>query len=293
MAPSDKRMIVLHGLAIVGSQPKPIAILVDTGCTVSCMPEGTARKLGLPFRRTRHNKVAILADGSERPMNYEAILTLRLGPSYTCNLKIDLSAGTLAPKDMLLGMDWLCTVNPKINFRPLSLKITDKNGRTWEIVGMRPPGQPHFCRNHGYRCRGDKFGGGIPDGMRNGGGGFGRRMPHGGFGQAIPIFKQETKERTWLPCTCDVPPDGKKEWVDWRDLFADRERYAEINQKKAEGVSATEKSRLLEDATNTKTPGRAKDKACRNNEQFKPRRTRDTKGTVERRKRSENYDLIR
>lgn len=270
-------------------------MLLDTGCSSSVMPEERARKLGLSLRRQRVRKFSKIADGSVSPMDFMAILTMRLGPTYTCTLKLDLTVGHLEPYDMLLGMEWMRSVNPKINFKPLSLKIADKHGRSWEIVGMRPPGSPHYCSNHGYQCE-DKGRGvsyGAPSGLRTGGGGLGHRSPLGGFGQAIPVFRHEDVDIYRLPCTCGNVENGERKWIDWRDLFPDREWYTLAgNPKNEPNIAATETLKLLQDE---------KDKLAQScvhktKESLGPRTMPNTKGimpSVKTKRRRESYDLFR
>ena len=219
MTTRQDRIIVLHGKAVVSpDKDSPISILVDTGCTTSCMPEKTARKLGLTIRRRRRPLVAVLADGSRKPITHHAILTFRLSQHITYKLQIHMTGGTLEPHDMLLGMDWLTQVNPKVGFKPLSLKITDKSGADVEIMGKRPTGAEH-CPVHGYACgREDKNVGPsifrtgideIKDKFRN-------ILPRD---SPIPVFRAYETDDKYEPCCVRGPTgDRQQKWFDWRLL---------------------------------------------------------------------------
>lgn len=144
-------MFVLHGVAIVKGIEKPIAIMVDTGCTTSCIPKRNAQYLGLPQNRRHHTKHVSLADGSVCCITHEAMITFRIA-HYFCTIRVDISQGSLDPQDMLLGMDWLTKTNPRVGFNPLSLKVISSKGLKHELVSAKPPARQRYCSKHGYRC---------------------------------------------------------------------------------------------------------------------------------------------
>lgn len=235
-------MIVLHGVSITNGRERPIAILVDTGCSKSCMPRQSIRRLGLPTRRLKHSMTARIADGSTYEITFEAKLTFRIG-NYKCSLWVHESAGTLQTQDMLLGMEWMSRENPKICFKPLSMKV-----RGHELTVQSAPHS--YCDGHGYNC--PEQGGGLKrpprrgrsrddilrdllGNLRSGGGhgggygdGYGMWAGRGFEGPSIPVFKHtETRNDGHLSCqlAAGVGKQDEKAWLDWREIFPDRTWY--------------------------------------------------------------------
>ncbi|KAK5075905.1 hypothetical protein LTR70_009884 [Exophiala xenobiotica] len=271
-------MIILHGVSTSNGREQPLAIMVDTGCSTSCMPRQSIRRLGLPTRRLKHPMRARIADGSTYAITLEAKLTFRIG-SYQCTLWVHESAGTLGDQDMLLDMEWMTRENPKICFNPLSIKV-----RGHELTVRSAP--RNYCDAHGYNCpekgSGRAFGGDgarppapgrgrsrddmlrdLLGNLRSGGGyeggygGWGGR----GFGtQPIPVFKHMETTHDYLPCELDTGARKQREeaWIDWRDLFPDRTWYDPDSKVQTQGSMAfvppsTKAKRNLEKSSHSDT----------------------------------------
>lgn len=71
--------------------------------------------------------------------------------------------GDVGSGDMLLGMDWLVGVNPRLGFRPLSLKVRDWRGGEHELVGHRRSGNGRGRHGGGCGGRGCSHGNGRDD----------------------------------------------------------------------------------------------------------------------------------
>lgn len=108
------RMIIIHAVIPLHGKQQPVAIMVDTGCSNSCMSQASANALRVPKRRLQRPKYAMIADGSRCRITHFTTLDIVVGP-FTSQWKFDITPGTLGAEDFLLGLDWLTKYNPKIS----------------------------------------------------------------------------------------------------------------------------------------------------------------------------------
>ena len=244
--------IILQAVAVNGGGCS-ISMMVDTGCTISCMPRPHIERLGLPIRRLRDPVTVAIADGSRHQITHEAKLVFRIG-GYQSTLWIQESAGMLRSCDMLLGMEWMMAENPMICFSPLSMQLGgqdltrymkgrgratggcgpgcwgrgEKGSRGFGAQGS-PPLSGGWTRDGAHRdlpdlCRivggsgVSGFDGGCSSGYY---GGQGVHRPH-----MIPVYQHaETTDDGHSRCrqenVAGKQYDVDKQWTDWRKLFPD------------------------------------------------------------------------
>ena len=187
---------------------------------------------------------------------------------------------------MLLGMEWMTRENPKICFKPLSMKVQGH-----ELTAVSTPHS--YCDEHGYNCDSNNGNHGLDVGrtrppgrgrpreeilrdlleaLRTDGGGLGRGCgvghgdwrPHNFGGHPVPVFRHaKMADAVHAPCQSNISPGAKaeKKWIDWRDLFPDRSWYNPHSDVLSQGSTI---SRGLTMKTTTKHD-KVPDKAAGNN----------------------------
>ena len=118
-ASEDSRMCVLQGHVTFRSHDYPARILLDSGADRQYVSAEFVRKAGLEVDTSRnHPKLVKVANGAYEQVPGEASFTLVMS-GY--NSRIHARVLNLPDFDIILGFDWLRTVNPIIDWRTLRI----------------------------------------------------------------------------------------------------------------------------------------------------------------------------
>jgi RNase H-like domain found in reverse transcriptase/Reverse transcriptase (RNA-dependent DNA polymerase)/Integrase zinc binding domain/Chromo (CHRromatin Organisation MOdifier) domain/Retroviral aspartyl protease len=117
----------------------PANILVDSGATAPFISPECVERLQLPVRRTKHNGVIRLADGTSVPSQGTCVATLTIGPFRS---KIELIVAPLSQQfDVILGNSWLKQHEAMINYRDETVTLT-RGSRKFTISRSKHAAQP-------------------------------------------------------------------------------------------------------------------------------------------------------
>jgi transposase InsO family protein len=131
-ASEDNRMCVLQGHVTFRSYDYPARILLDSGADRQYVSAEFVRKAGLEVDTSRnHPKLVKVANGAYEQVPGEASFTLVMS-GY--NSRIHARVLNLPDFDIILGFDWLRTVNPIIDWRTLRIQVSGRGGELHELL---------------------------------------------------------------------------------------------------------------------------------------------------------------
>jgi transposase InsO family protein len=125
-------MCVLQGYVTFRSQQYPVRILLDSGADRQYVSADFVRKAGLDVDTSRnHSRLVKVANGAYEQVPGEASFTLVMN-DYSSRVRARVL--NLPDFDVILGFDWLRTVNPIIDWRTLRIQVPGRGGELHELL---------------------------------------------------------------------------------------------------------------------------------------------------------------
>ena len=135
-------MCVLQGHVTFRSQDFPVRVLLDSGADRQYVSADFVRKTGIDVNTTRnHPRLVKVANGAYEQIPGESSFTLVMN-GYTS--RIHARVLNLHDFDIILGFDWLRTVNPIIDWRALKIQVPGKEGEFHELL---PAATSHYVNS--------------------------------------------------------------------------------------------------------------------------------------------------
>ena len=124
-------MCLLQGLVLNRGQERPARILIDSGSSHQYISSDFARRASLEVEHnsTKPHWVQV-ADGNYLEASSRANCTLIMGYYRT---RIEARILDMPHYDIILGLDWLRTANPIINWQEMSIQVRDEGGDLCEL----------------------------------------------------------------------------------------------------------------------------------------------------------------
>lgn len=130
-ASDDNRMCVLQGHVTFRSRDYPARILLDSGADGQYVSADFIRSTGIEVETGRnHPKLVKVANGAYEQVPGEASLTVVINGYHS---RIHARVLNLPDFDIILGYDWLRTVNPLIDWRTLRIQVEDRGGELYDL----------------------------------------------------------------------------------------------------------------------------------------------------------------
>ena len=136
-------MCVLQGHVTFRSQDYPARILLDSGADRQYISAEFVRRTGIEVDTSRnHPKLVKVANGAFEQVPGEASFTLVMS-GY--NSRIHARVLNLPDFDIILGFDWLRSVNPLIDWRTLRVQVPGRGGELHELL---PASTNRYINSH-------------------------------------------------------------------------------------------------------------------------------------------------
>lgn len=143
----EASICVLQGFVMGREGSHPATILIDSGSSQSYISESFVRQISLPTEQNGETPYWVqVADGRYREASQTVHCGLQLG---TYQMNLDARVLYLPSYDVILGRDWLTSVNPVIDFQDHSMEIQDPQGRIHEL---RPENTQHYISTPETTC---------------------------------------------------------------------------------------------------------------------------------------------
>ena len=104
--------------------PLDVHVLIDSGCTKSCIDKGFVRRYDLPTEKLNHPYAIYNVDGTSNEggrIEDIAVIELQIGDHSE---EIRLPVMTIASSNIFLGYDWLAKHNPEIDWKKGEIEFT-------------------------------------------------------------------------------------------------------------------------------------------------------------------------
>lgn len=128
----------MHLAGTLEGSGKPVACLVDSGASGNFIDTAVARAAGVELSPS--GRVVRLADGTERAVDGVARVTLALHTSEGDPIRytVDMCVTALGSFDVILGMPWLQSTNPDVDWSARSLRARRSDGSHAHLTRAEP-----------------------------------------------------------------------------------------------------------------------------------------------------------
>ena len=129
-------MFVLGGLALFQGKEIPARILIDSGSTQQYVSTAFISKYSLPVERDDGSPHWVqVANGTYMESTGSVDLTLAMDRYQT---RIHAKVLDMPEYDVILGLDWLQTANPVIDWQDMSIQVREESGTIHELSPQDP-----------------------------------------------------------------------------------------------------------------------------------------------------------